>query len=216
MAQPVTTPADWRRRAALADAAGDVDPPPAAGELGRWAREGLAALKAGDDAGAAHAAERCRAIVWDQAHDRPGLRIGPDQFVLAHAGPQRFDALGDAAAFLARSFEERGDDDDLAAAVELHDLTVALGDEVWTSPANASVGLAAAVLYEITGEHAFLATAERVADMLCEAQGPDGSWGRGAWVDRQAAAALAGSADAVEARAPLEEGEEGGQGVVAE
>jgi hypothetical protein len=205
MAQPVTTPADWRRRAALADAAGDVDPPPAAGELGRWARSGLAALEAGDDDAAADAAARCRAVVWDQDHDRPGVRIGPDEFVLAHAGPQRFDALGDAAVFLARSFEERGDDDDLAAAVELHDLTAALGDDVWTSPANASVGLAAAVLYEITGEHAFLATAERVADMLCEAQGPDGSWALGPWVDQQAAAALTGSADGVEARAPLEE-----------
>ena len=208
MTQPVTGPAEWRRRASraplLVDAADAAEPPPA-GDLGRLARDGRAALER-DDAAAADLAAGCRRIVWDQGHDRPGVRIGdgPDDFVLAHAGPQRFDALGDAAVFLARSFEATGADDDLAAAIEVHDLTAALGDDVWDSPANASVGLAAAVLYEATGEEAFLATAERIADMLCETQRPDGTWPGGPGVTMLAARVLAESADAVEARQPLE------------
>jgi hypothetical protein len=205
MAHPVTTPTEWRRRAALADAAGAVDPPPPAGDLGRVAAEGLSAWDGGDDAALAELARQCRAFVWDQDHDRPGVRIGADEYVLAHAGPQRFDALGDATLLLARAFETLGDEDDLLAAVELHDLTAALGEAVWDSPANASVGRAAAALYEVTGEPAFLATCERVADMLCETQRPDGTWPGERWVTAAAARALAESADAVEARAPLEE-----------
>lgn len=207
MAQSITTPAEWRRRAGAAgDAAGPLPEP--AGELGRLARDGLAALDSAEDALVVEAAARCRAIVFDQAHDRPGVRIGDDDYVLAHAGPQRFDALGDGALFLARAFEASGDDDDLAAAIELHDLTAALGDAVWDSPRNATVGLAAAVLYEVTGEPAFLATAERIADMLCETQAPDGTWLGDPAVTALAARALAESADAVEARAPLEALEE--------
>jgi len=211
MSQSITNPAEWRRRAARVDAAVDVAGPPPAGDLGRLAAEGLAALERGDDAAVADRAERCRAFVWDQDHDRPGVRIGPDEFVLAHAGPQRFDALGDATLLLARAFETLGDEDDLLAAVELHDLTAALGDAVWDAPANASVGLAAAVLYEATGEAAFLATAERIADRLCETQQPDGAWPGEPWDTEAARRALVEAADAVEARAPLEEdGESGG------
>ena len=43
-------------------------------------------------------------------------------------------------------------------------------------PSNALVGWGGALLFEITGEDAFLATAERMADVLSEAQSPGGSW----------------------------------------
>ena len=118
------------------------------------------------------AAARVRALVWDQPDDVAGVRTGadPDTFVFAHAGPQPFAVLGWATAFLANCFEANGDDDDLAAAVELHDLTAALGDDVWNSTDNGPVALGAAALYGITGEDAFLATVERLCDLLCEVQ----------------------------------------------
>ena len=107
--------------------------------------------------------------------------------------------------FLARSFEEDGEDRVLDAALELHDLVVALGDGVWL-PANALVGWGGAVLYRVTGEDAYLATAERMADVLCESQAPDGSWGDGDEVlTALASAALAAMADAVEARQELDD-----------
>ncbi|HEV7888670.1 MAG TPA: hypothetical protein VGO92_14020 [Acidimicrobiales bacterium] len=205
MAQPVTTPPEWRRRAEQArswvPAAAPADQPAADDtELGRLAAEGLAALDVDDAAVAADRAARCRAMVWDQPGDVAGVRIGPDQFVFAHAGRQPFNVLGTAALFLVRSFEAAGDDDDLAAAAELHDLTAALGDDVWEWPENAPVGLGAAVLYEATGELAFLATAERIADMLCETQSGDGSWSGDPALTALAGRVLAESADAVEAR----------------
>ncbi|HZQ28002.1 MAG TPA: hypothetical protein VFA94_09920, partial [Acidimicrobiales bacterium] len=146
-----------------------------------------------------------RTIVWDQPDDVPGVRIGSDQFVMAHAGKQPFDALGWGALFLARSFEITGAEDDLDAAVELHDLTVALGDAVWQYPDNAPVGRAAAALYALTGEQAFLATAERIADLLCETQAADGSWGGDPELTAEATRTLEETADAVAERAPVEE-----------
>ncbi|MDQ1445723.1 MAG: hypothetical protein QOI20_2187 [Acidimicrobiaceae bacterium] len=113
---------------------------------------------------------RLRDLVWDQPEDVPGVRTGADTYVLAHAGPQPFATLGWATALLANRFEAHGDDADLAAATELHDLTAALGDAVWESPDNAPVALGAATLYAVTGEQAFLATVERLADLLCEVQ----------------------------------------------
>src|SRR5437773_142395 len=120
-----------------------------------------------------------------------------------HAAEQPYGDLGAGVTFLARSFEETGDDDDLDAALELHDLVVALGDGVWL-PANALVGWGGAVLYRVTGEDAFLATAERMADLLCETQLPDGTWGDDD-LTAGAAAALTEMADAVEARQALGE-----------
>ena len=89
------------------------------------------------------------------------------------------------------------------AAVELHDVVVALGEEVW-EPRNVLVGWAGAVLYRVTGEDAFLATAERMADVLCEAQSPDGSWAGDDVLTALVAAALAAMADAVESRREVE------------
>lgn len=142
------------------------------------------------------AAARVRQLVWDQPDDVAGVRTGssPDTFVFAHAGPQPFATLGWATAFLANVFEAAGDDDDLAAAIELHDLTVALGDDVWASADNGPVALGAAVLYGITGEEAFLATVERMCDLLCEEQP----------LTDDNAAILRACADLVEPRADLE------------
>src|SRR5258708_7464686 len=75
---------------------------------------------------------------------------------------------------------------------------------------------AGAVLREITGEFAFLATAERGADVVCEMQAPDGSWGdpgETALIARL----LEEMADAVEARIGVDpppelESEGGGEG----
>ncbi len=139
---------------------------------------------------------RLRELVWDQPSDVPGVRTGADSYVLAHAGPQPFATLGWAVALLANRFEAEGDEDDLAAAVELHDLTVALGDDVWTLPANAPVALGAAALYAITGEEAFLATVERIADLLCEVQP----------LDDLGASVLRACADLVEPRLALGDG----------
>jgi hypothetical protein len=124
--------------------------------------------------------------------------------VAAHAGPQPFSVLGVAVGFLGRCFEAGGDDADLDAAVELHDLTVALGDSVWVGPESWRVGWGAAVLYGVTGDEAFLATAERVADGMCETQAPDGWWGSAA-ATAEAAFVLAEIAEAVESRAALAE-----------
>jgi hypothetical protein len=223
----VTSPPEWRRRAALApDAAHRTFPPaPAAPqdagggwlgpsgrpELGASALGGWAALEAGDDEAAGAAARFCARFAWEQPDDAPGVFVGWDAggpaepLARAHAPGQPYGDLGAAVVLLARWFEESGDDDALDAALELHDLVVALGDGVW-QPANALVGWGGAVLYRVTGEDAFLATSERMADVLCEAQAPDGSWAEGDMVlTTLAAATLAAMADAVEAREEVED-----------
>lgn len=204
MTRADTTPEEWRRRADAAPVgvgvgvgAGVVE-----GDL-RSAWAGVAALDAGDEEVARAASEVCRAVVWGQPADVLGVQAAPGLVVLAHAGPQPFSVLGVAVGFLARCFEEWGDDADLDAAAELHDLTVALGDAVWTGPESWRVGWGAALLYEVTGDVAFLATAERVADAMCEAQGSDGWWGS-AWATAEAALVLREMADAVEARAGVD------------
>lgn len=197
MVKPLTSPPEWRRRAGLA-AGWVVD-----GDL-RSARAGMAALDRGDEATVLRAAEVCRAVVWSQPDDVVGVVAAPDLVVLAHAGPQPFDVLGLAIGFLALAFEAAGDSADLEAASELHDLTVALGDDVWSALQGWRVGWAAAVLYAVTGEQAFLATAERVADGMCEAQGGDGSWAGSAEITVGAAALLQEMADAVEGRGDID------------
>jgi len=68
------------------------------------------------------------------------------------------------------------------------------------------VGWGGALLYEVTGEDAFLATAERMADVLSETQSPGGSWGDGdEALTELCAASLVAMADAVESRAEVEE-----------
>ena len=177
-------------------------------ELASAALTGWACLETGRDTDTA--AAFCRRFAWEQPEDVPGLLVvaagdslAPEPVVRAHAGPQDFSAPALGALFLARRFEVEGDFDDLEAAVELHDLTVALGDDVW-APDYVEVGWAAAVLYRITGEEAFLATAERMADVACEAQHPDGHWGSPS-VTATAAAALAEMADVVESRQGVDE-----------
>jgi hypothetical protein len=143
----------------------------------------------------------------------PGILLGwvddapAEPLLRAHAGGEPYGDVGAAVAFLARSFEEGGDDDDLDAALELHDLVVALGDGVW-QPANALVGCGGAFLYRVTGQDAFLATAERMADVLCETQGRDGTWAEDQVLTALVAGSLAAMADAVEARAEVDEGDE--------
>ncbi|HVF74566.1 MAG TPA: hypothetical protein VM938_05915 [Acidimicrobiales bacterium] len=193
MTRADTTPEEWRRRAAAAPS-GVVD-----GDL-RSAWAGLVAL---DSPVAAEAARVCREVVWSQPDDVAGVVAGPSLTVAAHAGPQPFSVLGVAVGFLARRFETDGDDADLDAAVELHDLTVALGDAVWVGPESWRVGWGAALLYGVTGDEAFLATAERVADGMCETQAPDGWWGSAA-ATAEAAEVLAEIAEAVESRAGVE------------
>lgn len=197
--QPVTSPSEWRRRAqqaGLAEAADAALPLPERNEMDRLVAQGWAELDA-------DAACRLVALVNEQPTDVAGVRVGDGEVVHAHAGQQQFDTLGRAVAFLGAYFEATGDDDALAAAVELHDLTCALGDDVWHSPENAPVGYGAATLYGITGEQAFLATVERIADLLCETQSSAGDWGDDA-VTAAAAATLAWSADQVESRAAAE------------
>lgn len=143
---------------------------------------------------AADAAARVRALVWDQPDDIPAIRTGPDTFVYAHRENQPVAVLGWATAFLANRFEAVGDEEDLAAAVELHDLTVALGDDLWNHTDNAPVALGAAALYGVTGEEAFLATVERLADLLCETQP----------IDPLGASVLNACADLVEPRFSME------------
>jgi hypothetical protein len=213
MTKAVTSPSEWRRRAALVASAPSAQFPsaPTSSELGASALRGWAALEQGDDDTAAHAAALCRRFAWEQPDDVPGVLLGWDDdhpaepLARAHAPGQPYGDIGAAVAFLARSFEEGGDVDDLDGAVELHDLVVAMGEGVWL-PANALVGWGGALLYEITGEDAFLATAERMADVLCEAQAPSGSWGEGDEVlTTLAAAALVAMAAAVEARAEVDD-----------
>lgn len=194
MTRADTTPEEWRRRADAAPVAVGV----VKGDL-RSACAGLAALDAGDVDVARAAASVCREVAWSQPDDVLGVQAAPGLVVLAHAGPQPFSVLGVAVGFLARCFEEWGDDAHLDAAVELHDLTVALGDAVWVGPESWRVGWGAALLHEVTGEVAFLATAERVADAMCETQAPDGWWGSAA-ATAEAALVLREMADAVEAR----------------
>ena len=225
MTKAVTSPPEWRRRAALAVSAPSAqfpapltrEPDPSGGwigpsgrvELGASALGGWAALETGDEPLAERAAALCRRFAWEQPDDVPGVLLGWDDgpaepLARAHANRQPYGDIGAAAAFLARSFEEGGKADDLDAAVELHDLVVAMGEGVWL-PANALVGWGGALLYEITGEDAFLATAERMADVLCESQAPGGSWADGDEVlTALAAATLVATADAVEARAEVE------------
>jgi hypothetical protein len=227
MTKPVTSPPEWRRRAALApDAAQGTFPPAPTGdqgpdggwpgpsgraELGASALGGWVALEAGDDEAAARAVRFCERFAWRQPDDLPGVLLGwegdtpAEPLARAHAPAQPYGDVGAAVVLLARWFEETGEDDALDAALELHDVVVALGDGVW-QPANALVGWGAAVLYRVTGEDAFLATAERIADVLCEAQAPDGAWGGGDTVlTSLAAAALAAMADAVDARHEVED-----------
>ncbi|HEX2038967.1 MAG TPA: hypothetical protein VHF47_04445 [Acidimicrobiales bacterium] len=192
----VTTPEEWRRRA------GSAAPKVVDGDL-RSAVAGLAALDAGDEATAREAARVCRSVVESQPDDVPGVSAAPGLVVAAHAGPQPFGMLGTAVGFLARAFELWGDDADLDAAVELHDLVVALGDDVWDGPEAWRVGWGAALLYSVTGDEAFLATTERVADLLCETQRPDGTWGSPE-ATAEAALVLREMADAVEGRAGVE------------
>jgi hypothetical protein len=223
----VTSPPEWHRRAALApdaaqgtfpqvpaapqDAGGGWVGPSGRLELGASALGGWAALEAGDDDAAARAARFCEQFAWDQPDDTPGVLLGwesggpVEPLARAHAAGQPYGDVGAAIAFLARWFEETGTDGALDAALELHDVVVALGDGVWR-PANALVGWGAAVLYRVTGEDAFLATAERMADVLCEAQAPDGSWAEGdAVLTTLAAASLEAMADAVEGREGVED-----------
>jgi hypothetical protein len=180
--------------------------------LGESAARGWAALDRDDDEAASREAVQCRRFAWEQPDDVPGVLLGWDDdhpaepVARAHAAGQPYGDIGAAAAFLARSFEQGGDVDDLDAAVELHDLVVALGEGVWL-PANALVGWGGALLYEITGEDAFLATAERMADVLCETQAPSGTWADDDALTGLAAEALVAMADAVEARSSVEDGE---------
>jgi hypothetical protein len=227
MTKAVTSPPEWRRRATLVVSApsGQFPPTPATGphpsggwvgpsgrvELGASALGGWAALEAGEDEAAQRAAALCRRIAWEQPDDAAGVLVGweddrpTEPLARANGSGQPYGDVGAAVAFLGRAFEEGGDVEDLDAAVELHDLVVALGEGVW-EPANALVGWGGALLYEITGEDAFLATAERMADVLSETQAPGGSWGDGDDVlTALAAATLVAMADAVEARADVEE-----------
>ena len=213
MTKPVTSPPEWRRRAALVESAPSAQFPPstAASELGSTALKGWAGLERGDNETAARAAAMCRRFAWEQPDDVPGVLLGWDNdhpaepLARANASGQPYGDIGAAVAFLARSFEEGGDVEDLDAAVELHDLVVAMGEGVWV-PGNALVGWGGALLYEVTGEDAFLATAERMADVLSEAQSPAGSWGDGdPALTELCAATLVAMADAVEARAVVEE-----------
>ena len=186
-----------------------LDPAPGA-DLASAALAGWACLECGRVEGAERAAIFCRRFAWEQPDDVPGLLIEwradhlmPEPIVRAHAGPQDFSAPALGALFLARRFEAVGDFDDLDAAVELHDLTVALGDDVW-HPEHVELGWAAALLYRVTGEEAFLATAERMADVACETQGGDGSWGT-ASLTATVSAALVEMAEAVESRVGVDE-----------
>jgi len=226
MTKADTSPPEWRRRAAVVESAPSAQfPRPPIGtqdatggwigpsgrvELGASALGGWSALEQGDDAVATRAAALCRRFAWEQPEDAPGLLLGweddrpSEPLARAHAPGQPYGDVGAGVAFLARCFEEGGDVEDLDAAVELHDLGVAMGEGVW-QPANALVGWGGALLYEITGEDAFLATAERMADVLCETQLPGGSWGGGDEVVTElCAAALVAMADAVDARAEVE------------
>src|SRR3954462_3883790 len=146
----VTSPPEWRRRAVVAgfDPSVPFPPPPGAPqhdsggwpgpsgrpELGVSSIGGWAALEAGDDDAARRAARFCRRFAWEQPEDAPGVLIGwhddgpAEPLLRAHAPGQPYGDVGAAVAFLARSFEESGDDVDLNAAHELHDLVVALGD----------------------------------------------------------------------------------------
>lgn len=198
----VTEPPEWRRRAALAAASAGTDDPAwdTGSPLRTSAVEGLAALDAGE--AAQEQAIAIRQIVWSQPEDVPGIVIGfePVAIVAAHAAGQDFGAPGLAVAFLARHFAESGDDGSLEAAIELHDLCVALGDDLWETAECGPLGWGAAELYALTGEDAFLATAERAADVLCEAQDPTGAIAAGRVATARAAFLLAAMAEAVEAR----------------
>jgi len=225
MGKAVTSTPDWRRRAVAAanDPSAPFPPPPAAAqhpsggwpgptghvELGASALGGWAALESGDDEAAGRAAALCRRFAWEQPDDVPGVLVGlsdgnslGEPLVRAHAVGEPYGDIGAAVAFLARSFEEAGNDEDLDAAFELHDLVVAMGEEVW-QPANALVGCGGALLYQVTGEDAFLATAERMADVLAETQSPDGTWAGDPILTALAAGSLLAMADAVESRAEV-------------
>jgi hypothetical protein len=193
----VTSPVEWRRRAGL------VAPVVVEDDL-RSAAAGLAALAEGDEATAREAARVCCEVVQRQPDDVPGVLVASGLVVRAHAGPQPFSVLGTAVGFLAQAFEQWGEDAYLDAAAELHDLTVALGEDVWDGPEAWRVGWGAALLYHVTGDEAFLATAERVGDLLCETQHPDGTWGSPE-ATAEASRILREMADAVESRAGVEE-----------
>lgn len=178
-------------------------------ELAATALTGLACLEGDRPDAAARAARFCRRVVWEQPDDVLGFLVGwedghpAEPLVAAHAAGQPFGDLGAGTLFLARRFEDVGEDEDLESAIELHDVVVALGEGVW-HPNHFLVGWGAAVVYRVTGEEAFLATTERMADVLCETQRQDGTWGDGA-LTAGAASALVEMADAVEARQAVEE-----------
>ena len=220
MTRADTTPEEWRRRGRLArewldaNGRGDSDPfqlawgAASTGEpvdLGGAALLGLRRLEDGEDAAAE--ARACRVVIWGQPEDFPGLVLVPPgeelvdkgSVLAAHAPAQPFADVGLAVRFLARRFTERGDDQDLDAAVELHDLAVALGDALWEGTAPAALGWGAAELFAATGDEAFLATTERAADAMCEAQSPSGE----AAPDLGADAAISGPGDAITATARL-------------
>lgn len=196
MGRPLTDPAEWRRRV------GPVTTAIRERDL-RTATSGLAALDRDDLAGARRAAAEVAARVWDQPDDLAGVAVADGVVVLAHTPDQPFSHLGLALGFLALAFQVFGDDGLLEAAVELHDLTVALGEPLWVGSEGWRVGWGAALLHEVTGEVAYRATAERVADGICESQRPDGSWGS-ALLDLEAATVLTAMFDAVEARTGLD------------
>src|SRR5688500_879432 len=172
--------------------------------LGLSAVQGLAALDHEEDA--SEHAVACRQVIWSQPEDIPGIVVDfePVTVVAAHAGPQDFASPGLAVAFLARHFAATGDDASLEAAIELHDLCVALGDDLWESVECGPLGLGAAELYLVTGDPAFLATAERAADVLCEAHRPDCHIGPDAASTARALFALEAMATAVEDRMSAE------------
>jgi hypothetical protein len=70
------------------------------------------------------------------------------------------------------------------------------------------------LLYGATGEQAFLATAERMADAMCEAQATDGAWAASIDLTAEGATMLEEMADAVEGRGDIdvEPVDEGGGG----
>src|SRR5947209_18209302 len=92
MAKAVTSPPEWRRRAALEVSAPIAQFPPSPSsdpdvgggwvgpsgrvELGASALGGWAALEAGDDDVARRTAALCRRFAWEQPDDVPGVLVG--------------------------------------------------------------------------------------------------------------------------------------------
>src|SRR5438309_4260618 len=124
MTKSVTSPEEWRRRAALVVSAPTVQfPPPPSGaqdasggwigpsgrvELGASALGGWAALERGDDDVAGRAAAVCRRFAWEQPEDVPGVLLGWDDnddrpsepVARAHGAGHPYGDVGAAVAFL--------------------------------------------------------------------------------------------------------------------